>query len=174
MVDFIHNNKDQYGVEAICRILPIAPSTYYRTLDLTVNPEHRAKRDLHDEHHAEQIKRIWKESLGRYGARKVWQQLKREGSVIARCTIARLMQKLGIQGVWRGKNKQTTRNRDDQKRADDLVKRNFNADHPNPCEAMLLWWVTSRIFKQIQAGFILHLLLMSSHEQLLDGKYRHG
>ena len=45
MVDFIHNNKDQYGVEAICRILPIAPSTYYRTLDLTVNPEHRAKRD---------------------------------------------------------------------------------------------------------------------------------
>ncbi len=55
MVDFIHNNKDRYGVEAICRILPIAPSTYYRTLDLTDNPEHRAKRDLHDEYHAEQI-----------------------------------------------------------------------------------------------------------------------
>ena len=60
MVDFIHNNKDRYGVEAICRILPIAASTYYRTLDLADNPEHRAKRDLHDEHHAEQIKRIWK------------------------------------------------------------------------------------------------------------------
>ena len=73
MVDFIHNNKDRYGVEAICRILPIAPSTYYRTLDLTDNPEHRAKRDLHDEYHAEQIKRIWKESSGRYGVRKVWQ-----------------------------------------------------------------------------------------------------
>ncbi len=41
MVDFIHNNKDRYGVEAICRILPIAPSTYYRTLDLTDNPEHQ-------------------------------------------------------------------------------------------------------------------------------------
>ncbi len=63
--------------------------------------------------------------------RKVWQQLKREGYIIARCTVARLMQKLGIQGVWRGKNKQTTRSRDDQKRADDLVKRNFNADHPD-------------------------------------------
>ncbi len=63
--------------------------------------------------------------------RKVWQQLKREGYVIARCTVARLMQNLGIQGVWRGKNKQTTRSRDDQKRADDLVKRNSNADHPN-------------------------------------------
>ena len=92
MVDFIHNNKDRYGVEAICRILPIAASTYYRALDLVDNPEHRAKRALHDLHHAEQIKRIWKESLGRYGVRKVWQKLKREGYVIARCTVARLMQ----------------------------------------------------------------------------------
>lgn len=174
MVDFIHNNKDLYGVDAICRILPIAASTYYRTLDLADNPEHRAKRDLHDEHHAEQIQRIWKESSGRYGVRKVWQKLKREGYVIARCTVARLMQKLGIQGVWRGKNKQTTRNRDDQKRADDLVKRNFNADQPDPCEAMLLRWVTLPIFKLIQAGSIPPLLLMCSHEQLLDGKYLHG
>jgi len=174
MVDFIHNNKDLYGVDAICRILPIAASTYYRTLDLADNPEHRAKRDLHDEHHAEQIKRIWKESSGRYGVRKVWQQLKREGYVIARCTVARLMQKLGIQGVWRGKNKQTTRNRDDQKRADDLVKRNFSADRPDPCEAVLLRSVTLRIFKLIQAGSIPPLLLMCSHEQLLDGKYLHG
>ncbi len=79
MVGFIHNNKDLYGVDAICRILPIAVSTYYRTLDLIANPEHRAKRDLHDLHHAEKIKRIWKESSGRYGKRKVLQQLKREG-----------------------------------------------------------------------------------------------
>ncbi len=174
MVDFIHNNKDLYGVDAICRILPIAASTYYRTLDLTVNPEDRAKRDRHDEHHAEQIKRIWKESSGRYGVRKVWQKLKREGYVIASFTVARLMQKVGIQGVWRGKNKQTTRSRDDQKRADDLVKRNFNADHPDPCEAMLLRSLTSRIFKPIQVGSIPPLLLMCSHEQLLDGKHLHG
>ena len=113
MVDFIHNNKELYGVDAICRILPIAPSTYYRTLYLADNPEHRAKWDLHDLHHAEEIKRIWKESSGRYGVRKVWQQLKREGYIIARCTVVRLMQKLGLQGVWRGKNKQTTRSRDD-------------------------------------------------------------
>ncbi|ANS20513.1 HTH-like domain protein [Acinetobacter sp. 25977_6] len=173
MVDFIHNNKELYGVEAICRILPIAPSTYYRTLDLCENPEHRAKRDLHDLHHAEEIKRIWKESSGRYGVRKVWQKLKREGYIIARCTVARLMKKLGIQGVWRGKNKQTTRSRDDQKRADDLVKRNFTADHPDPCEAVLLRSVTLRIFKLIQAGSIPPLLLMCSHEQLLAGKYLH-
>ena len=174
MVDFIHNNKALYGVDAICRILPIAASTYYRTLDLVNNPEFRAKRALHDLHHAEQIKRIWKESLGRYGIRKVWQQLRREGYVIARCTVVRLMRKLNIQGVWRGKNKQTTRSRDDQKRADDLVKRNFKADHPDPCEAVLLRLLTSPIFKPIQAGCIPPLLLMCSHEQLLDGRYRHA
>jgi hypothetical protein len=78
------------------------------------------------------------------------------------------MKKLGIQGVWRGKNKQTTRNRDDQKRADDLVKRNFTADHPDHCGS-----VTLRIFKLIQAGYIPPLLLMCSHEQLLAGKYLH-
>ena len=54
------------------------------------------------------------EVRSRYGVRKVWQRIESEGYVIARCTVARLMQKLGIQGVWRGKNKQTTRNRDDQ------------------------------------------------------------
>ena len=54
----------------LAKILPISTSTYYRALDLFDNPEHRAKRALHDLHHAEQIKRIWKESLGRYGVRK--------------------------------------------------------------------------------------------------------
>ena len=63
MLDFIHNNKDRYGVDAICKVLLIAASTYYRTLDLAYNPEFREKRTLHDLHHAEQIKRIWKESL---------------------------------------------------------------------------------------------------------------
>ena len=103
MMDFIHN-KALYGVEAICRILPIAASTYYRTLVICDEKhcfarEHQAKRDLHGLHDAEQIKRIWKESSGRYGVRKVWQKLKHEGYVVARCTVARLMQKLGIHGV---------------------------------------------------------------------------
>ena len=89
MVDFIHNNKALYGVDAICKILPIEASTYYRTLDLADNPEHRAKHDLHDLHHAEQIQRIWKESSGRYGVRKVWQKLKREG-----CTVARFFKRI--------------------------------------------------------------------------------
>ncbi|MFA3697624.1 IS3 family transposase [Acinetobacter baumannii] len=163
MVDFIHNNKELYGVEAICRILPIAPSTYYRTLDLCENPEHRAKRDLHDLHHAEEIKRIWKESSGRYGVRKVWQKLKREGYIIASCTVARLMKKLGIQGVWRGKNKQTTRSRDDQKRADDLVKRNFTADHPDQL------WVSDFTYIQTHSGWVYTAFIIDVFSRAIVG-----
>ena len=71
-----------------------------------------------------------------------------KGYVIARCTVARLMKKLGIQGVWRGKNKQTTRSRDDQKRADDLVKRNFNVDHPDQA----IWVVTNVYSNSFRLG----------------------
>ncbi|WP_140153978.1 IS3 family transposase [Acinetobacter baumannii] len=168
MVDFIHNNKDLYGVDAICRILPIAASTYYRTLDLCDEKhcfarEHRAKRDLHDLHHAEEIKRIWKESSGRYGVRKVWQKLKREGYIIARCTVARLMKKLGIQGVWRGKNKQTTRSRDDQKRAPDLVKRNFRADQPNHL------WVADFTYIQTNSGWVYTAFIIDVFSRAIVG-----
>ncbi len=90
MVDFIQSNKALYGVEAICKILPITPSTYYWQLDLTENPEKRSKRDLHDQHYTDQIKRIWQESAGRYGIRKVWKQLKQEGYSVERCTVSRL------------------------------------------------------------------------------------
>ena len=168
MLDFIHSNKALYGVDAICKILPIAASTYYRTLYLAEYPEHRAKRDLHDLHHTEQIKQIWKDGLGRYGARKVWQQLKNEGYVIARCTVVRLMRKLGLQGIWRGKNKQTTRSRDDQN--EHLTWLNVILKRIIQITCGLL---TSLIFKLIPAGSIPHLLLMCSHEQLLGGKYRH-
>ncbi|MDV4246204.1 IS3 family transposase [Acinetobacter baumannii] len=168
MVDFIHNNKDLYGVDAICRILPIAASTYYRTLDLCDEKhcfarEHRAKRDLHDLHHAEEIKRIWKESSGRYGVRKVWQKLKREGYIIARCTVARLMKNLGIQGVWRGKNKQTTRSRDDQKRAPDLVKRNFRADQPNHL------WVADFTYIQTNSGWVYTAFIIDVFSRAIVG-----
>ncbi len=125
--------------------------------------EHRAKRDLHDLHHAEEIKRIWKESSGRYGVRKVWQKLKREGYIIARCTVARLMQNLGIQGVWRGKNKQTTRSRDDQKRAPDLVKRNFTADQPNHL------WVADFTYIQTNSGWVYTAFIIDVFSRAIVG-----
>ncbi len=131
MISFIDNNRAKYGVELICRVLPIAPSTYYRAKDLENSPEKRSLRRQHDDFYIGEIRRIWQDSKCRYGARKVWQQMKADGLKIARCTIERLMRQHGLQGVWRGKGKITTNSRDDQQRADDLVNRNFKAHRPN-------------------------------------------
>ena len=132
MVKFIDDEKKKYGVESICRILPIAPSTYYRIKDEQENPEKQSRRKQSDKHLMEQIKQIWRDSGCRYGIRKVWHKLKQEGlPKLARCTVERLMKQLGIQGVWRGKGKITTKQRDDQDKPADLVKRNFTADTPN-------------------------------------------
>ena len=103
MTAFIEEHREIFGVELICRVLPIAPATYYVRAAITRNPDlasDRAKRDLVD---AEEIGRIFKASSGRYGARKVWHQLRREQHDIARCTVERLMQIHGLQGVTRGK-----------------------------------------------------------------------
>ena len=131
MVHFIDEHKDEYGVELICRVLPTAPSTYYRAKDLADNPEKCSKRHQHDHYLLDEIMRIWQDSKCSYGARRFWEQLKTAGIKVARCTIERLMRQYEIQGVWRGKGKITTNSRDDQKRADDLVKRDFTAKPPN-------------------------------------------
>ena len=100
MVKFIDDEKDNYGVESICRILPIAPSTYYRIKDEQENPEKQSRRKQSDKHLIEQIKQIWQDSGCRYGIRKVWHKLKQEGlPKLARCTVERLMKQMGIQGV---------------------------------------------------------------------------
>ena len=132
MVKFIDEEKDEYGVESICRILPIASSTYRRIKDEQDNPEKQSRRKQNDAYLTEQIKRIWQQIGCRYGIRKVWHKLMQEGlSKLSRCTVERLMKKLGIQGVWRGKGKITTKQRQGQQNPNDLVKRNFTADAPN-------------------------------------------
>ena len=132
MVKFIDDEKQHYGVESICRILPIAPSTYRRIKDEQNNPGKQSHRKQNDAYLTEQIKRIWQESGCRYGIRKVWLKLKQDGlPKLGRCTDERLMKQLGIQGVWRGKGKITTKQRPGQQSPDDLVKRNFTADSPN-------------------------------------------
>ena len=91
MVQFIDDYRGSYGVELICRVLPIAPSTYHRTKDLECCPERRSLRSQHDDYYLSEIKRIWQDSKCRYGARKVWRQMKADGIYIARCTVERLM-----------------------------------------------------------------------------------
>ena len=103
MTAFIEEHRETFGVELICRVLPIAQATYYVRAAITRSPYlayDRAKRELGD---AEEIGQIFKANSGRYGARQVWRQLRREQYDIARCAVERLMQTLGLQGVTRGK-----------------------------------------------------------------------
>ena len=96
------------------------------------NLHNHSLRRQHDDFYISEIRRIWQDSKCRYGARKVWQQIKAEGTHVARCTVECLMEQYKLQDVWRGKGKTTTHSHDDQKRADSLVNRNSNAHLPNP------------------------------------------
>ncbi|MGP5503709.1 IS3 family transposase [Psychrobacter celer] len=87
MVDFIDDHEKNYGIELICRVLPIAPSTYHREKYLANSPEKRSLRSQHDDFYISEIRRIWKNSKCRYGVRKVWQQMKADGPYLARCTV---------------------------------------------------------------------------------------
>ena len=100
MISFIDYNKAEYGVELICRVLPIAQSTYYRAQDLSANPHKRSLRSQHDDFYIGEIKRIWQVSKCRYGARKVWQQMKVDGLKVASCTVECLMSQHGLQGTF--------------------------------------------------------------------------
>jgi putative transposase len=126
MSAFIEAHRGEFGVEPICTVLPIAPSTYYGAQSRP--PSARARRD---EELLEQIKRVWDANYRVYGARKVWRQLCREGAPVARCTVERLMRRSGLQGAVRGRKWRTTIADPQAPRPADLVARNFTAPAPN-------------------------------------------
>jgi len=123
--------RDAFGVEPVCRQLQIAPSGYRHHVALRRNPEQRSQRVRRDEVLAPEIERVWQVNLQVYGADKVWRQLNREGVVVARCTVERLMRRQGLRGVVRGKVVRTTVS--DCKAACplDRVNRQFKAERPN-------------------------------------------
>jgi len=131
MVSFIDQHRDAYGVEPICTELPIAPSTYYEYKAREADPGRLPARHRRDAWLEVEIQRVWEENFRVYGVRKVWKQLNREQIRAAKCTTERLMQKLGIQGVKRGKGYKTTIPDDLAARPADLVNRNFSATRPN-------------------------------------------
>jgi len=149
MVEFIDDHRDKYGVEPICSVLPIAPSTYYaqkaRQADRTLLPA----RSVRDTKLREQVERVFKENRSVYGARKVWLQMKREDLCVARCTVERLMRQMGLRGAVRGRQYKTTTIVDAAlQRPADLVKRNFTADRPNQL------WVADITYVATWAGFV--------------------
>ena len=148
MVGFIDEHRDEYGVEPICEMLPIAPSTYHEQKAREVDPSKLPNRVVRDAGLREQIERVWKENLGVYGVRKVWRQLKREKVDVARCTVARLMRQMGLEGARRGKRfKKTTVVDEAVHRPADLVERDFTADRPNQL------WVADLTYVPTWVGF---------------------
>ncbi len=99
MVSFIDMHRAEHGVEPICTILPIAPSTYYEHLAKRADPARLPDRARRDKALRPEILRVFEENWRVYGVRKVWRQLQREGFDVARCTVARLMRSMGIQGA---------------------------------------------------------------------------
>jgi putative transposase len=128
---FIDRYRDTHGVEPICKVLQIAPSGYRRHAACQRKPELRCARAKRDDLLKPQIQRVWKTNLQVYGADKVWHQMNREGTTVARCTVERLMSCLGLHGVRRGKVVRTTVPDTTVPCPLDRVKRQFKADRPN-------------------------------------------
>ncbi|MDB5377094.1 MAG: Integrase catalytic region [Rubritepida sp.] len=108
MIAFIDDHRGVYGVEPLCKVLPIAPSTYHAHAARRLDPSKLPARAKHDAALMPQIRRVFEENFRVYGVRKIWRQLLREGHGVARCTVARLMPNMGLQGVIRGKPVRTT------------------------------------------------------------------
>ena len=128
---FIDQHRDSYGVEPICKVLRIAPSGYRRHAAQQRNPALRSARARRDDTLTPHIQRVWQANLQVYGADKVWHQLNREGIAVARCTVERVMRRLGLQGVRRGKVVRTTIPDKAATCPLDRVNRHFKADRPN-------------------------------------------
>ena len=131
MIAFIDDHRCVHGVGPICRVLGIAPSTFYSFKAGERDPALASDRAKQDRLDMAAIKQAFDDSRGRYGARKVWHQLRREGREIARCTVERLMKTMGLKGVVRGKKVITTHPDAAQPCPDDKVNRTFVADMPN-------------------------------------------
>jgi len=147
MIAFIDEHRDAYGVEPICRVLPIAPSSYHERVAQRRDPGRRSARSQRDEGLKPELMRVFAENFGVYGVRKVWRQMQREGFDIARCSVARLMRDLGLQGVIRGKPVRTTISDKAAPCPLDHVNRQFHAPAPNRL------WVSDFTYVATWAGF---------------------
>jgi putative transposase len=163
MIAFIDDHREVHGVEPICKVLPIAPSTYHDHVVKRVYPSRlsvRAKRDLALK---PEINRVFAENFEVYGARKVWRQLNREGVAVARCTVERLMTDLGLQGVIRGKPVRTTMQDKAAACPQDHVNRQFHAPAPN------MLWLSDFTYVSTWAGFVYVAFVIDAYARRIVG-----
>jgi transposase InsO family protein len=148
MKAFIDDHRGVYGVEPICKVLPIAPSTYREHAARRADPGRVPARNRRDAGLRDDIRRIFEANFEVYGVRKIWRQLKREGIDVARCTVARLMQEMGLKGAVRGKTVRTTVSNPSAPCPLDRVNRQFKAPCPNAL------WVSDFTYVATWVGFV--------------------
>jgi transposase InsO family protein len=163
MIAFIDDHRGAFGVEPICKVLPIAPSTYHahaaRRVDATRLPA-RARRDLSLK---ADIRRVHAANFGVYGVRKVWRQLGREGISVARCTVARLMRQMGLQGAVRGRQARTTVSNPAAACPLDRVNRQFRAPRPNAL------WLSDFTYVATWQGFVYVAFVIDAYARRIVG-----
>jgi putative transposase len=142
VIAYIDRYRERFGVEPICKVLRVAPSTYYAAKKRLPCPRARRDAELRSE-----IGRVFVDNYGVYGARKVWHQLNREGISVARCTVERLMRQAGLAGRVRGRRRRTTIPVESTDRPADLVERRFAAPEPNRL------WVADITYVATWSGF---------------------
>lgn len=163
MIAFIDDHRAAYGVEPICKVLPIAPSTYHDHSAKRLDPTKLSVRAQRDQKLKPEIARVFAENFEVYGARKVWRQLVREGVIIARCTVERLMGDMGLQGVIRGKPVRTTIQDKAAPCPLDHVNRVFHAPAPNRL------WLSDFTYVSTWSGFVYVAFVIDAYARRIVG-----
>ncbi len=160
---FIDEHRKRFGVEPLCHALRVAPSAYWRHAARLRNPDLRSDRAKQDETLSVDIRRVWHANREVYGADKVWRQMHREEQPVARCTVERLMQSMGLQGAVRGKRVRTTYPDPAAPNPRDLVNRQFKADRPNQL------WVADFTFVSTWQGFAYVAFIVDVYSRFIVG-----
>ena len=160
---FIDEHRGAYGVEPICRVLPIAPSTYREHAARQRDPSRRPARARRDEVLKVEVRRVFEANFSVYGVRKVWRQMQREGVDIARCTVERLMRQMGLEGAIRGKPVKTTKNDRCAPCPLDRVNRQFQAPAPNRL------WVSDFTYVATWSGFVYVAFVIDTFDRRIVG-----
>lgn len=162
MIAFIEENRD-IGVEPICKHLPIAPSTFYDHMAKRANPDLLSDRAKRDKILRPEIARVWEQNYKVYGVRKVWHQMRREGFDVARCTVARLMNDMGLEGIIRGKKARTTIPDKALPCPLDKVNRQFRVPAPD------MLWVSDFTYVATWQGFVYVAFVMDAFARRIVG-----
>ena len=163
MIAFIDDHRQEYGVEPICKVLPIAPSTYRDHAAKRADPGKLSARARRDMALKPEIARVFAENFEVYGVRKVWRQLGREGLGAARCTVERLMRSMGLQGVIRGKSVRTTVSDKATPCPLDHVNRQFHAPAPN------VLWLSDFTYVSTWTGFVYVAFVIDAYARRIVG-----